>query len=123
MADLLFVYGTLHPDRAPASILPTVRLLTPVGSATVQGTLYQFAGYPGLLIPGPSPREISGELFALPPDPTVLASLDEYEDFRPRDPAASLFLRVETRATRSDGSLLRCWVYIYNRSILSPIQA
>jgi gamma-glutamylcyclotransferase (GGCT)/AIG2-like uncharacterized protein YtfP len=50
-------------------------------------------------------------------DAATLARLDRYEDFRPDDPDASLFLRVETTATLPDGSRHRCWVYVYNRPV------
>jgi gamma-glutamylcyclotransferase (GGCT)/AIG2-like uncharacterized protein YtfP len=117
MPDCLFLYGTLHPDRAPAAIRSTARLLQSRGPATVVGTLYQLGRYPGLLLPGPAPRIVPGELFLLPPDAESLASLDAYEDFRPADPAGSLFLRIETEATLPDESRKSCWVYVYNRPI------
>ena len=31
MRDLLFIYGTLHPDRAPAEIAAAARRLQPIG--------------------------------------------------------------------------------------------
>jgi gamma-glutamylcyclotransferase (GGCT)/AIG2-like uncharacterized protein YtfP len=122
MPDLLFVYGTLHPDRAPLAILPTVRRLRSRGPATVRGTLYPLGQYPGLLLPGPVPREVAGELFQLPSDPAVLARLDAYEDFRPADPAGSLFLRIQTCATLPGGNRQTCWVYVYNQHVPNEIQ-
>ena len=117
MPTPLFIYGTLHPDRAPAEIAFAVRRLTPVGPATIRGTLLDLGEYPGVLLDDtqdPAASAIPGELFTVP-DAETLAALDAYEDFRPGDPGASLFLRVETAATLRDGSSLNCWVYIYNR--------
>jgi gamma-glutamylcyclotransferase (GGCT)/AIG2-like uncharacterized protein YtfP len=122
MPDLLFIYGTLHPDRAPAAIASTARLLKPFdgGSnrATIQARLYDLGAYPGVVLSDEPADIVSGELFILPDDPAVLARLDDYEDFRPNDPAGSLFLRQRVRATLQDGpnagTTILCWVYTYN---------
>ncbi|HEY5054569.1 MAG TPA: gamma-glutamylcyclotransferase family protein [Acidobacteriaceae bacterium] len=124
---LLFVYGTLHPRRAPREIAAVANRLKPIGPATgratIRGRLLDLGNYPGLLLAKPCDPEtepdseasnIPGHLFEVP-DLATLAALDAYEDFRPGDPAASLFLRVEATATLGDGSTLRCWVYVYNR--------
>ena len=115
MPYLLFIYGTLHPDRAPREIAAAVRRLTPVGPATIRARLYNLGAYPGAIL-DPTAPPISGHLFTVP-DAATLAALDAYEDFRPTDPAASLFLRVETTATLPDGSHHPCWVYVYNRQV------
>lgn len=113
MVDLLFVYGTLHPDRAPAEILPTVQRLTMFGPATIRGTLHDLGLYPGLTLPGD--QWIQGTLFALPQDPAVLEALDAYEGFEPGAPATSLFLRTEQHVILPDDSRQRCWIYLYNQ--------
>ena len=114
MPQHLFVYGTLHPDRAPAEIAHAVRHLVELGPAILRGTLYNLGEYPGVVIHPDRNDQVSGTVFALPNDPAVLRALDTYEDYRPRDPAASLFLRAQLPVTRSDGSSLTCWVYLYN---------
>ena len=80
MTNRLFVYGTLHPSRAPAEIAPTVALLKPIGPATLRGRLLDLGPYPGLILPGTD--EIPGELFALPRHRAlrarVWAALDAY---------------------------------------------
>ena len=124
---LLFIYGTLHPDRAPREIAAVARRLKPLGPATIRGRLLDLGEYPGLLLEDskaaadPNPREhgasfhdVPGELFEVP-DQATLAALDRYEDFRVDDPATSLFLRVEAQVTLHDGRTEMCWVYIYNR--------
>jgi gamma-glutamylcyclotransferase (GGCT)/AIG2-like uncharacterized protein YtfP len=121
MPDLLFIYGTLHPDRAPAAIATTARLLKPFARATIQGRLYDLGAYPGVQLGSDPSGTVPGELFQLPDDAsilarTVLARLDNYEDFRPDDPSNSLFLRQRTIATLEDGTQQACWVYTYNRA-------
>jgi len=121
MPDLLFIYGTLHPDRAPAAIAPTARLLKPLGGsrnrATIQARLHDLGQYPGVHLSDDPSDTVPGELFELPSDPAVLARLDDYEDFRPADPANSLFLRQRTLATLEDGTRHPCWVYTYNHPV------
>jgi gamma-glutamylcyclotransferase (GGCT)/AIG2-like uncharacterized protein YtfP len=115
MPTLLFIYGTLHPDRAPAEIASYARRLTPRGPATIRGHLYNLGEYPGAVL-DPTGPPISGHLFTVP-DAATLSALDAYEDYRPASPANSLFLRVETTATTPDGSHYPCWVYLYNREV------
>ena len=115
MSTLLFIYGTLHPDRAPSEIAAAARRLTPIGTATIHARIYNLGEYPGAILDSTAPP-IPGELFTLP-DAEALAALDAYEDYRSTDPANSLFLRVETTATTPDGSLHPCWVYVYNRKL------
>jgi gamma-glutamylcyclotransferase (GGCT)/AIG2-like uncharacterized protein YtfP len=113
---LLFIYGTLHPERAPHVIRDAARRLRPVGAGTVRGRKLDLGEYPGLLVgeaAGEDTSDVPGEVFEVP-DAETLAALDAYEDYRPNDPEASLFLRVETPVTMSDGALKTCWVYVYN---------
>src|SRR2546430_10989404 len=45
---------------------------------------------------------------------TVLEALDELEGFRPGEPDASLYTRVETAVTFEDGHVATAWAYFYN---------
>lgn len=112
MPTHLFLYGTLHPDRAPREIAAAARRLTLIGPATIHARVYNLGEYPGAVLDASAPP-LPGHLFAVP-DAQTLAALDSYEDFRPADPAASLFLRVATTATLPDGSHHPCSVYVYN---------
>ena len=115
MLSTLFIYGTLHPNRAPREISAAARRLTSAGPATISARIYNLGEYPGAIL-DPTAPPISGELFIVPDAPTI-AAFDAYEDFRPADPASSLFLRIETTATKPDGSTSACWVYVYNREV------
>jgi gamma-glutamylcyclotransferase (GGCT)/AIG2-like uncharacterized protein YtfP len=112
MAENLFIYGTLHPDRAPREIAAVARRLKSICRATVRARLYNFGEYPGIVLDNAA-KPIPGELFAVP-DGDTLAALDAYEDFRPSSPAESLFLREKAIVTLDDGSQESCWVYTYN---------
>ncbi|HEX9199995.1 MAG TPA: gamma-glutamylcyclotransferase family protein [Acidobacteriaceae bacterium] len=120
MSEHLFVYGTLHPSRAPREIAGVARKLTHVGHGTIRGRLYDLGDYPGVILDDDATEPVHGEVFALPPDPDALACLDAYEDYRPHDPEGSLFLRQKTTVTLADGSRETCWVYVYNRQQGAP---
>lgn len=113
MPDLLFIYGTLHPDRAPAEIASAARRLVPHARGTIRARLYDLGEYPGAIL-DTNAEPISGEVFLVPAAAT-LARLDAYEDYRPADPAAGLFLREKAVVTFDDGTSQICWVYTYNR--------
>jgi len=115
MPQHLFVYGTLHPDRAPAEIAATVRRFILIGPATVTGRLLDLGHYPGVVFGSAHNDIIPGTVFALPDDPAILTALDRYEDFRPADPANSLFIRSECTVTLANGNTIACWIYLYNR--------
>jgi gamma-glutamylcyclotransferase (GGCT)/AIG2-like uncharacterized protein YtfP len=112
MPTLLFIYGTLHPDRAPGEIAAVARRLTSIGPATIRARLYKLGAYPGAILDDAAPP-VPGHVFTVPDDET-LAALDAYEDYRPGDPANSLFLREKAVVTLDDGTHQTCWVYLYN---------
>ena len=112
----LFVYGTLHPDRAPEEIADIVRRFEIVGKGTVPGTLYDLGAYPGAVLNESGQRRISGTVFRLPEGGDVLSRLDAYEEFDPGAPERSLFIRRPCSVQLSDGPRLPCWIYQYNRS-------
>ena len=112
---VLFVYGTLHPDRAPHEIAQEATRMVRIGEGTIRGHLEQTAEYPAVRIGPGMAQSIPGTVFEIPDDPAFLARLDAYEDFRPDDPANSLFLRQLIEVTLNDGSRRTCWVYVYNR--------
>jgi len=114
--DYLFVYGTLHPDRAPAEIADLVFRFEEVGKGTVAGTLYNLGSYPGAVLDEHPTRRVHGTVFRLPQGGNVLSRLDAYEEFDPEAPDHSLFLRRLRLVQLNVGATLSCWIYEYNRS-------
>ena len=99
MTDLVFFYGTLmrgfkRPGRS--RIDPK---LTPVGRGTIKATLFDLGIYPAA-IPA-SDERVFGEVHRMSDVDGVLAELDEIEGYRPSQPDASLYTRVETPVTLS----------------------
>ena len=117
MKEGLFVYGTLHPDRAPEEIESVVRSMVPLGRGTVVGNVHDLGEYPALVLTGKRNQRVHGSVFALPDSPNALKALDQYEEFQPDDPENSLFVRAKRTVTLADGTRKRCWVYIYNQQL------
>jgi gamma-glutamylcyclotransferase (GGCT)/AIG2-like uncharacterized protein YtfP len=116
MSDYLFLYGTLLSKEGDREISRVLKRLKRVGSATIQGRLYDFGEYPGAKLSQSPKNFIKGEVFELPSNNSVLKSLDEYEEFYEADKKNSLFVRAKTIANLTDGRRLKSWVYVYNRS-------
>jgi gamma-glutamylcyclotransferase (GGCT)/AIG2-like uncharacterized protein YtfP len=112
MTDLVFFYGTLmrgfdRPGRARVD-----RHLTPLGRGSINATLFDLGIYPAA-IPSTDGR-VWGEVHRMLDADAVLPALDEIEGFRPDEPDASLYTRVETAVTLEDGSVANAWAYFYN---------
>jgi gamma-glutamylcyclotransferase (GGCT)/AIG2-like uncharacterized protein YtfP len=112
MTDLVFFYGTLmsgfkRPGRS--RIDPK---LTPVGRGSIGATLFDLGIYPAA-IPAAEER-VLGEVHRMSDVDGVLAALDEIEGYRPGQPDASLYTRVETPVTLDDGRVETAWAYFYN---------
>jgi gamma-glutamylcyclotransferase (GGCT)/AIG2-like uncharacterized protein YtfP len=116
MSEQIFVYGTLHPERAPKEIKNVVSKFKPVGKGTIRGRLVDLGEYPALKLTKTKSR-VEGNIFALPEDPSALRALDKYEEFVPGNPGKSLFVRVKKMVTFANGERKFCWVYIYNREL------
>ena len=112
MTDLVFFYGTLmsafkRPGRS--RIDPK---LTAVGRGSIRATLFDLGIYPAA-IPSSECR-VLGEVHRMVDVDGVLAALDEIEGYRPGQPDASLYTRVETPVTFDDGHVEPAWAYFYN---------
>ena len=112
MTDLVFFYGTLMSgfERPGRSRIDSK--LTPVGRGWIKATLFDLGIYPAA-IPA-SDEHVLGEVHRMRDVDAVLAALDEIEGYRPAQPDASLYTRVETPVTFEDGHVEPAWVYFYN---------
>jgi putative glutamine amidotransferase len=113
----LFVYGTLRPGHAPASVAAHVDRCTRLGDASIAGRLYDLRTYPGAII-DTGDRRIFGQLLEFPDD-AALRRLDAYEGYRPADPDNSLFIRIECDVTldAEPSRAIRAYVYVYNGDV------
>lgn len=106
----LVLYGSLRRGQPAFRRFGLHRNLRYLGPCLVRGTLYDLGPYPGFVADGRQP--IHGDLFEVG-DPALLRRLDEFEDCRPEDPSASLYLRRPIALYRPAG---KAWIYVYNRS-------
>ena len=108
----LFVYGSLRRD-VPGSRQEMFGD-TPdfLGHGRVRGRLLDLGAYPGLVPAVTRDEWVHGELYAIA-GWRSLARLDAYEDYDPRRPGRSLFLRRATRVTLESGDTNTAWVYFY----------
>jgi putative glutamine amidotransferase len=113
----LFVYGTLRPGHAPASVAAHVDRCTALGDGCIAGRLYDLRNYPGAIVDSGDQR-IFGQLLELPNE-SALRRLDAYEGYKPADPANSLFVRTECDVTldADPTRAVRAYVYVYNRDV------
>lgn len=112
--ELLFVYGTLKRDqqrRLHPLLRPFCRY---VGTATVQGRLYDLGRYPGLVLSADSADCIHGELYQIVTPAKAWPRLDTYEECDPDDQRAE-YRRQQLTVRTSDGKDTSAWCYVYNR--------
>lgn len=126
----ILLYGTLMSSEGGYASHGLSRVLTPMGERTIDGVLYDLGGYPGIVLGG---GQVIGELYRID-DPEILAWLDAYEEYDPRNPAKSLYLRRSVQVERHRNPfiqaltgfpMLDAWIYAYNGSVdgLKPIEA
>lgn len=117
MSEYLFAYGTLRPDHSPNEIASAVARLRHVGEGFIRGKLFDLGDYPGAVLDPSYKEKISGTVFRLPKDETLLRKIDEYEEFDPKTPDKSLFVRRLHPVELTAGKTLQCWVYVYNQRL------
>jgi gamma-glutamylcyclotransferase (GGCT)/AIG2-like uncharacterized protein YtfP len=111
VTDLVFFYGTLMSGfKRPGRQRLDARL-TPVGRGSIHAALFDIGLYPAA-IPA-SDASVQGELHRMS-DESVLRELDDIEGFRPEQPDLSLYTRLETPVTLTDGRVETAWTYFYN---------
>mgnify|MGYP005988602115 FL=1 len=107
MPQHLFVYGTLRPQLAHGEARTLIADLEIVGSATVQGKLYDFGAYPGVKH---EKGIVFGDLLRLT-STEQLRPLDAYEECNGRSP---LFTRSVITAQSCTGTSIAAWIYLFS---------
>lgn len=113
MRQLIAVYGSLRAGCCGHHLLAEMEYL---GQEVYSGLcLYNLGPYPAAIAhPNTS---VTLELYRI--DAQTLARLDDFEDYLPDDPAASLYRRdlIQSRYGQ-------CWIYLYNRPLAGyqPVQ-
>lgn len=114
-----FFYGTLvagNPNPVAAQIHERLERLGPAQVSGVLHAIPDAAGWFPALLPGEV--TVHGMLHRARPgfDAALLATMDAYEDWNPRDPASSLYRR-KTLTIGSEGTSVEADVYLWNRAL------
>lgn len=120
MLDLLFVYGTLQRQGAAHQLL--VGQASYLGSAWLQGRLYEVSGYPGAVLSDNSRDCIHGELYRMHQPDILLARLDEYEEIGPQYPQPHEYRRMQVSVRTALQKNHTAWTYIYTRCTVNLIR-
>lgn len=89
-----------------------------VGKGKMKGRLYDLGEYPGAVYDSTDFGEyVRGELYEVKNSDRAIRTLDRYEEFFPRQPHKSLFVRIVAPVTLEDGRRENAWVYVYNRPV------
>ena len=115
-----FFYGTLVAGSGNPVAQAAHARLCPIGRASVLGTLWGIpdpAGWYPALISGRG--QVHGMLYAVGEGfgPDDLARLDDWEDYRPDQPAESLYLREEMQVTIAGGAGMPAQAYRFNQPL------
>jgi hypothetical protein len=70
MTELIFLYGTLRPGRAPEGMAGAVARLVRAGAGTIRARVYELGAYPGAVLD--EFASLSGELFLVPDEATLV---------------------------------------------------
>lgn len=114
----LFVYGSLRRVFNHPMHDWLVRYASWVGDATFGGRLFSLGAYPGAVPTSQPTAQVKGEVYEVLDATALFAQLDDYEDFLPENPTASLYLRQIHEIGLTDGRRIPAWVYVYNRPVI-----
>jgi gamma-glutamylcyclotransferase (GGCT)/AIG2-like uncharacterized protein YtfP len=112
LTDLVFFYGTLMSGFKREGRARLDAMLVPQGRGSIAAALFDLGIYPAA-IPASDSR-VSGEVHQMRDVDAVLSALDAIEGYRPGEPDASLYRRVETTVMFDDGRSAQAWTYFYN---------
>ena len=112
----VFVYGTLMKGfQEDWQTKAGARL---VGRGRINGRLYDLGEYPGAICTaGDSGENVKGKLYQVKDAELATKILDRFEEFFPRRPRKSLFVRIIELVTLEDGARENAWVYVYNQGV------
>jgi len=119
--QLLFAYGSLLLPTGITAVDEILKRWTrPLGAAFMDARLYSLGAYPGLKpaaagLQGAKPPRVKCRLLLLRNPAKVLAVLDRYEEFHPRAPEKSEFVRAAATVWWQRRAV-PAQVYFYNRS-------
>ena len=112
--NTLFVYGTLKQGYLNAPLLEGC--IETISPGTVRGLLYDVGLFPALVA---GDGMVRGELVRVKPElwRSVVAVLDDLEEYRADDEDGSMYLRRVVTAHTESGENIAVSTYFYNRDL------
>jgi gamma-glutamylcyclotransferase (GGCT)/AIG2-like uncharacterized protein YtfP len=123
--DFLFVYGTLLSNYLANDFQQKIaRNAQLIGNGYCLGKLFKIDFYPGFVENHQNEvNKVYGEIYKMPFNSSLIADLDEYEDYLPHNLAASLYIRKKIKVNIISSPVkLDCWIYVYNQDITACIE-
>ncbi len=110
--QILFVYGTLMKELQSPAHCQLLQSTSFLGRGCFPGRLYEVNNYPGAVLDESSPVSVSGQLFLIPDQATLLA-LDSYEECSDDDPLPHEYSRTRITIKCDNDHNLLAWTYLY----------
>lgn len=107
MTTYIACYGTLMKDFPTQDELDIAEKLKFVDTAYLPGALYELGDFPGMV--KSENEETYAEIYEILDD-QALKVMDLYEDYDPKHPQTSLYIREAVTLT---SPALTCWAYYY----------
>lgn len=85
-----------------------------VGDGSLNGVLYHFGAYPGIVPSADETFNVYGEVYSFEDESPILVELDDYEGCGDSAPLPKLFVREKMPVKLVDGAVILSWVYLYN---------
>lgn len=113
----LFVYGTLKQSHRHAQHQHLARHARFLGTGITRGHLYRVDWYPALVDADDAEAWVTGEIYDMLDDHSLLCALDAFEGFDSTHPENSEYRRVVREVHTQDGTRIWCQLYLYQRRV------
>jgi len=115
----LFLYGSLlgniKEEKVEKMFKDNCHFIT---KGFILGKLYDLGEYPGAIPTTNKDDKVFGKIFWVKHPRRTFRILDEYEEYFPKNPKKSLFIRCKTKAyLLPSENNIKCWTYFYNQKI------
>jgi len=112
--NYLFVYGTLRKEFGLQLSKDIKEDIVYMGSAAINGELYDIGEYPAALPTKDKNAKIAGEIYQVSHPRKVFKLLDEYEGYDKKHLESSEYFRRRELLEMESGEKIEAWVYWYN---------
>jgi len=115
--EYLFVYGTLRKAAGHAMHQVVDSYCKFISDGSVQGRLYEVAGYPGVVESTHETDRVLGELYQIIDRDSIVPVLDDYEGCTDAFSQPHAYIRKKCAVRTVNGESYSAWVYLYNYDV------